>query len=172
MLKKMFFSGEVDENFLRRFEYQIFCGPPSKPELVQLLKYFSSEFGSAVTDQQFESIAKVILGVTQDYAKTLTKMAYHNCIKKVLEAENFFRPNGSLEVLPCPPSFIGSFSLSYTDIPQQLRGVPPIVYEDYQAALGPFQSNPSDGYVFDISEYKEFARRMGKNSMQCINFPI
>ena len=167
-----YFAGEIDDNFLRRFEYQIFCGPPEEHEVLDLLKFFAKNYHHAVSDKEFGIIANLIYGVTQDYIKTLTKMAYHNAVQKVLSTTHIYRVRSSLKILPCPANFPGSYCLPFTAIPEQLIFAPPIVFDDYRQALGPFSHNPEDGYIFDLFQFKEFARKMGRNSMQCVNFPL
>ena len=164
------FSDAMDAGFVRRFEYFIYVGYASQEELFKLLKKENSLYLSSVTEAELKCIVTKLTGAPQSFVTTLVRKCADRAEHKLIHGKAFFRPTSSLEVMPCPKGFPGSLNVSMSQVPNNLRMAPPIIYEDYINCLESVGADYKDS-MYDSQRYIDWKNNLGTAGLICELFP-
>ena len=167
---KFHFSDTMDAGFVRRFEYFIYVGHASRDELFKLLKKENNLYLSSVKEKELKCIATKLTGAPQSFVTILVRKCADRAEQKLLEGKAFFRPTSSLEVMPCPQGFPGSINVSMSQVPNNIRIAPPIIYEDYINCLESVGADFKHS-MYDSQRYIDWKNNLGTAGLICELFP-
>ena len=137
---------------------------------MQLLKLELSMFLNYIREEELAYIASRIMGAPQSYTKTLVRKCADRAEGKLLRAKSFFRPSNGLELMPCPNGFPGSVNVGCSQVPNNLRVPPPIVYDDFLECLGKTEASFKDN-LYDVQRYINWKKSLGTANLICELFP-
>ena len=83
----------MDDAFVRRIEFFIYVGLPTKSEIILLMQNTLEAFTNTITEKEYQKIAKKIEGAAHSFIKALIIKSYYNAkeelMPKIFENNDF-----------------------------------------------------------------------------------